>query len=164
MRPDTIAKSGTEHGHQAALFCFVAVVRLLGFEQAWAWADGKDVKIDPTAEEVVPDLAWYHAIPNGANYGDDERGSRITGGKMKAEGLRKGVLDTLLPVRRVWASGLYIEMKKPTLKSKKDAWNGMSDEQKEFAKFVQSQSFIVEVCYTWREAAQILQRYLEWKP
>lgn len=162
MLPDQIAKGGSEHSTQAALFAFCTVAAMHGFAAAWAWAVGAALP-KWTGVDAIPELRWYHAVPNGANYGDDERGSRITGGKMKAEGLRKGVSDTFLPVRRVWASGLYIEMKKPSLKSLKDKLAGCSDEQKSFGAFVQQQGFIFEVCYTWREAAEILQRYLEWK-
>lgn len=161
LLPDQIAKSGSEHGEQAALFAFVAVARFHGFETAWKWSNGEKL---PKAEiEVWPELEWYHSIPNGGKYDDDKTSAKIRGGVMKAEGLRAGVLDTLLPVRRMWASGLYIEMKKPSLKSTKDSLAGMSDVQKKFRLFAQSQGFIVEVCYTWREAAQIVQRYLEWK-
>lgn len=162
MLPDQIAKSGSEHGEQAALFAFVVVASMFGFELAWAWADGATL---PTWDKAyrLPELEWYHAIPNGGIYDDDKRVAKIRGGHMKAEGLRAGVLDTLLPIRRMWASGLYIEMKKPLLKSKKDPWNGMSDEQRKFAAFVQQQGFVVEVCYTWREAADVIQRFIEWK-
>lgn len=162
MLPDQIAKGGSEHASQAALFAFVVVAAMHGFELAWAWADGAKLP-KWSGQDALPELRWFHAVPNGANYGDDERGSRITGGKMKAEGLRKGVWDTFLPVRRVWASGLYIEMKKPSLKSPKDKWTGCSDEQRSFGVFVQQQGFIAEVCYNWREAANVIQRFIEWK-
>lgn len=69
ITPEQLAKSGSEHGEQSALF-------------AWA-ADNV---------EQYPQLKWLFAVPNGF-YGDS--GQK---GKMKAEGLRKGVPDVVLPV------------------------------------------------------------------
>lgn len=54
-----------------------------------------------------PELELLHAIPNG--------GHRRPGvaGKLRAEGVRRGVPDLCLPVARGGAHGLYIEMKAP---------------------------------------------------
>lgn len=123
MTPEQFAKSGTEHGHQVALF-------------AWAALNvGK-----------YPELQWLHAIPNGGLR------DKITAGKLKAEGVRKGVSDVSLPVRRKVFSGLYIEMKKPGGKASK--------EQIEFGEFVQNQGFLFYVCDNWQYAANIIESYL----
>jgi hypothetical protein len=55
-----------------------------------------------------PELALFHAIPNG---GDRHK---ATAGKMRAEGQRAGVPDYFLPVPRGEHHGLYIELKSLT--------------------------------------------------
>lgn len=84
MTPEQLAKSGTEHSHQRALFCWLAL---------------------NTANH--PDFRWTFAIPNGGVR------DRITAGKLKAEGVKAGVPDLCCPIRCREFSGLFIEMKKP---------------------------------------------------
>ena len=124
MTPEQIAKSGTEHAHQAALFAWCAL------------------NVDK-----YPELKWFHAIPNGGLR------DKITASKLKAEGVKSGVSDTCLPVKRGNYSGLYIEMKKPGGKETK--------EQKEFGEFVKKQGFAYICCNTWIDAANMLLRYLQ---
>lgn len=90
MTPHDIAKAGTEHAHQAALFC-------------WAGA---------MARTKWPELQWFYAVPNGG-----ERNA-ATAARLKAEGVKSGVSDTCLPLQRRGYVGLYIEMKKPDPKAK----------------------------------------------
>ena len=131
MSPESIAKSGTESAHQQALFAWCAL-----------------------NIETYPELKWFHAIPNGGSRGDNQRSRAIQGGKLKAEGVKSGVADCFLPVKRgVW-SGLYIEMKRDTGKPSK--------EQKEFGVFVQLQGFGFVVCYNWEDAVKCLKEYLKW--
>lgn len=86
ITPEQLAKSGSEHGEQAALFC---------------WA----------ADNVVqyPQLKYLFAVPNGF-CGDSGQKA-----KMKAEGLRTGVPDVFLPSsgggKDAWYAGCFIEMK-----------------------------------------------------
>lgn len=138
MTPEQLAKSGSEHAHQTALFAWCAI-----------------------NVGIYPELKWFHAIPNGGNRGDTAQSRAIEGGRMKAEGVKRGVADCFLPVKRgVW-SGLYIEMKKPGLEPKTAKSNGgLSDEQIEFGKFVKNQGFGWIVCYSWVEAKNILIEYL----
>lgn len=177
VKPAQLAKSGSEHGEQTALFAWAAVARLHGFAVAFAWADGADL---PPAPETpaLPALAWLHAIPNGGSRGDDERSRAIRGGNMKAEGARSGVADIFLPVpvygmlayaacvevQETQWHGLYIEMKKPSLEPKKaDAKGGLSDDQIAFRDFAKDQGYGWVVCYTWRSAAETIRAYMEWK-
>ncbi len=44
MNPETLAKSGTEHAHQTALFAWCAVARLYGFDVADDWAAGMGIE------------------------------------------------------------------------------------------------------------------------
>ena len=129
MKPEDLAKSGTEHGEQAALFAWAAL-----------------------AVKQWPELRWFHAIPNGGSRGSDARTRAIGGAILKAEGVRPGVSDTLLPVKRGPYSGLYIEMKKRGSKA--------TLEQLEFGAFVQSQGFGFVVCDDWTKAKDILIQYL----
>ncbi len=164
MTPETLAKSGTEAAHQTALFAFCAVACQHGFDVAWSWSDNGDLNC---AKEMfdhgdeVPELKWLHHIPNGGSRGDDAKSRAIRGSQMKAQGVRTGVADVCLPVRRGLWSGLYIEMKKPAEKPvKATSKGGVSDEQAEFGAFVQSQGFGWIVCYSWEEAAEVIEQYL----
>jgi len=134
--PATFAKE-SEHSHQVALM---------------AWANL------PPVREAFPELRWFHAIGNGGSRGDTAQSRRIEGGKMKAEGVKPGVSDTMLPVRRGEFPGFYIELKKMP-----GAGVGPSDEQLEFGEFVQSQGYAFMVCYGWREARDMLIAYLTQK-
>lgn len=134
MTPDQLAKSGTESGHQRAVF-------------AWAALN----------MSRYPELKWLHHIPNGGARGDDAKTRAIRGNALKAEGVKVGVADLFLPVKRGEFSGLYIEMKKPgKIKT-------TSKEQDEFGEFVKAQGFGWIVCDNWESAVQVLQDYLSWK-
>lgn len=134
LKPEQLAKSGTEFSHQCALFCWAAL------------ATGK-----------YPELRWFHAIKN-----EEKSGSVVVGARSKQSGIKSGVSDTLLPVRRGDYSGLYIEMKRPSRKPKtKRGKGGVSDAQLEFGRFVQTQGFGFMVCYGWEEARDVIIQYLE---
>lgn len=84
-QPADIAKAGTEHAHQVAVFVWAAL-------QFHRW----------------PELRMMFAIPNGG-----ER-NKIVAANLKAEGVRRHVPDICLPVARGPWHGLFIEMKKLT--------------------------------------------------
>lgn len=160
MNPWQLAKSGTEHGEQTALFCFCAKAEKYGFAVAFAadsYKNGEHWK--GITAYPVPELKWFHAIPNGGNRGDTEKSRAIEGGRMKAEGVKSGVLDTFWPLKRGPFSGLYIEMKRKALKNEKNHLAGCSDSQIEFGQFVTNNNFVARVCYTWEEAAKALEWY-----
>jgi len=163
MTPATLAKSGTEHAHQTALFAYAAVAYLHGFDVADEWSKtGKLPKRDPDAPPKVPALEWFHAIPNGGSRGDYDKSRKIRGAKLKAEGVRQGVADIFLP----WPSGkwhgLYIEMKKPTERPKSEtAKGGVSDEQRSFGEYAKRVGYAWIVCYDWEQAASYLRSYIE---
>lgn len=124
ITPEQLAKSGSEHGHQSALFCWVGI-----------------------NINKYPDLVWLFAIPNGGLR------DKITAGKLKASGVKSGVPDICLPIRRGSYSGLFIEMKRGK--------NKPTAEQKEWINFLPTQGFGVIVCYDWEAARDIIIQYLE---
>lgn len=161
MTPAQLARSGSESAHQTALFAWAAIAHLYGFAMAKLWCDGENVAIEPNKQPAVPELKWLHHIPNGGSRGNDIRSQQIRGAQLKAQGVRSGVSDVSLPVRRGPCCGLYIEMKKPTEKPKREgSRGGVSDEQKEFGEFVQSQGYGFIICYSWEEARDVIIAYL----
>lgn len=159
MTPAQLAKSGTESGHQRAVFAWAAYAMQHGFDVARGWLDGADTRYagNPDCNKPrVPELKWLHHIPNGGARGDDAKTRAIRGNALKAEGVRTGVSDLCLPVKRGDCSGLYIEMKKPGGKE--------SAEQKEFGKFVRSQGFAYVCCDCWQHAVDIIEQYLKAQP
>lgn len=169
MTPDKLAKSGSEHAHQVALFAWAAVAYRHGFEIADMWVEqGKEafVKSNYKAgdDPAVPALEWLHAIPNGGARGDNKKSQAIRGGQLKAEGVRSGVPDVFLPWPIPGWHGLYIEMKKPDQKPKRStSKGGMSDEQIKFRDYARSVGFAHATCYSWKEATEMLRSYIEWK-
>lgn len=137
MTPEQLAKPGTEAAHQTALFCWAAL-------NTSRW----------------PELRWLHHIPNGGSRGD-KRSAMIRGAQLKAQGVKPGVADVMLPVKRSTWSGLYVELKRPQERPVRAGRGGVSDEQTEFGLFVQVQGFGFVVCYGWDEAARIIEQYLE---
>lgn len=174
MTPDQLAKSGSEHAHQVALFAYCAVARLHGFEVADMWCHGAPLSEITNSIVIcvpVPELEWLHAIPNGGSRGDDAKTRAIRGGALKAEGVRSGVADVFLPVpafdhnaefnNQIVYCGLYIEMKKPTEKPKKEgSKGGLSDEQIAFRDYARNNHYGWIVCYSWREAVDAIKSYL----
>lgn len=97
-------------------------------------------------QEKIPGIELMFAVPNG--------GYRMgkTARDLKAEGVKKGVPDVWLPISGVHGEkpvkGLVIEMKfgknKPT------------PEQEAWLAFLAGVGWRAEVCYSWREAAEVI--------
>lgn len=81
-QPKDVAKAGTEHANQVAVFVWAAL-----------------------SVSKYPELKHLFAIPNGG-----ER-NKIVASNLKAEGVRAGVLDMFLPVVRGPWHGLFLELK-----------------------------------------------------
>lgn len=153
ITPDILAKTGSEHGIQAAVFAWANVARLIGFDAAWQWAETGEpfvVKANPDKPQV-PELKWLHAVPNGGSRGDNEKSRKIRGSQMKAEGVRDGVADIFWPLPRFPFPGLYIEMKTPT--------GAIRPSQREFRTFVMSQGFAFSFERSWQSAAELIKFY-----
>ncbi|MCW2763999.1 MAG: hypothetical protein JWR85_4200 [Marmoricola sp.] len=133
MTPEAIAKSDTESGHQRAVFAWAALHRT-----------------------AYPELEWLFHIPNGGSRGDDARSRMIRGANMKADGVKSGVYDLMLPVARGAYHGLFIEMKKPgEIKS-------TSPDQKRFGEYLTAHNYAWRVCDSWTMAVETLETYLSW--
>lgn len=137
ITPEDLAKSGSEDGHQMALF---------------AWAADNVGK--------YPQLAWLFAIPNGGQRHIAEAT------KLVATGTRSGIPDIFLPCRGWRArgelegyAGCWIEMKLEKHRNRKNG--GCSDDQLEWRAYLTSAGYYTAVCYSWIEARDVLIDYLE---
>lgn len=133
ITPESLAEGNTEHGHQSAIFSWAALNK-----------------------DKYPDLKWLFAVPNGAWR------NKIVATRLMAEGVKAGVPDIWLPVRRGQWSGLIIELKKLPKKSTHKRPQA-SDKQGEWIDFLRTQSYGAIVCVGWLEARQNLIEYLEYK-
>ena len=113
----------SEHAQQVALF---------------AWA--------AYAQAEYPELELLFAIPNGGHR------HKATAGRLRAEGVKRGVPDVCLPIPRGNYAGLWIEMKygrnKPTA------------DQERWIEALRAAGHRVEVCYEWTEARDVIEEYL----
>lgn len=137
ITPEDLAASGSEDGHQMAVFCWAAM------------NCGQ-----------YPELKWLHAIPNGGQR------HIVEAMKFVAAGLRSGVWDIFLPlpIHTEWAkqyAGLYIEMKEESKRNRKNG--GLTEDQIEFGVYAGKMGYYCAVCYTWIEARDMLIKYMELK-
>lgn len=132
MKPEDLARSGTEDGHQLALLC---------------WCQQN--------QSVYPDLRWLFHIPNGGSR------HKAEAGKLKAMGVRPGVPDLFLPIKRWKYSGLWIELKRPTTVGK--AAGVASGVQVEWLNELEKQGFRVKICFGWESARDQLMEYLNYE-
>lgn len=135
LTPNQLARD-SEHSQQLALFC-------------WSALETKN----------YPQLKWLYAVPNGFFASSGQKG------KMKAEGLRDGVPDIVLPVPRPQfldaygpKHGLYIEMKREIYRNRKDG--GCSEDQLKWLAYLNEVGYKAVVCYSWEEARDVILEYL----
>lgn len=98
------------------------------------WNDGR-----------IPELKLLHAIPNGGHR------NLAVAGKLKAEGVRKGVPDLCWPCPRGPFHGLYIEMK--TRKGRP------TPEQRDWIAALNAMGYRAVVCHGFEEASHELMEY-----
>ena len=93
-----------------------------------------------------PELVLFHAIPNGG-----DRDVRVAV-KLKAEGVKSGVPDMMLPVASGGFHGLYIELKVGNNKPSENQawWHGQ----------LAAQGYAVFVCYSYPEARTVTEKYM----
>ncbi len=98
------------------------------------------------AQAKHPELSLLLHVPNGG------RRDAISGARLKAQGVRAGVPDLLLPVPRQGWAGLWIELKAGRGK--------VSDVQSAWIDNLRGQGYRVEVCRGWEAAKRTLEEYL----
>lgn len=98
-------------------------------------------------ERRIPELALLFAIPNGG-----QRHPAVAA-KLKAEGVKRGVPDTCLPVARGTFHGLWIELKAEGGKA--------TDAQSEWIKALNAQGYYACVCVGWESAKTTIEVYLD---
>lgn len=133
LNPEKYAEADSEDSQQIALFMWAAL------------------NIDK-----YPDLKFMFAVPNGmfTPY-------KQVAGKMRAMGMKRGVPDIMLPVKRGEWSGLFIELKRK--KTEKQAAGKTSNEQNEWIGYLQNQGYGVAVCYGFEQSRDMVLQYLEYK-
>lgn len=99
------------------------------------------------AEADWPELRWLFAVPNGGAR------ARKTAADLKAEGVKPGVPDYLMPVQRGGFVGLAIELKRLD-------GGRTSAEQREWLAHLQGQGWYAVVCRGWEEAWGVVRDYL----
>lgn len=90
-----------------------------------------------------------YAVPNGGHR------NIVTASKLKAEGVRAGVLDVCLPVPSGSAHGMYIEFKAGK--------NTLSPAQQAEAEALAADGFVVLLCWGAIVAIELTQQYLDGK-
>lgn len=100
------------------------------------------------ASGAHPELRLMYKIPN------EGKRTRAGGGRMLAEGLKKGVPDICLPVARGGCHGLYIELKR-TRDSR------VTQEQLEWIDALKDQGYAAAVCRGCDEAITLIVDYLK---
>ena len=99
------------------------------------------------AANRMPEAGLLFHIPNG--------GARtaVTGARMKAEGVKKGVPDLMLPVARGGYHGLFIEMKRRQ-------GGRVSPEQAGWLRNLEVMGYCTRVCFGADDAIKVIDDYL----
>lgn len=165
MTPWELA-SKTEHSQQRALFAWANCAALYGFVVA---ADPRGYSQETRGAIAgwplpppAPALRLLFAVHNQGH------GDKIRGAMAKAEGVKAGVPDVMLPVSAPWFGehsgpdqrhyGLFIELKRPG--SKGVARGRASAQQVDWIGELQQQGYYAATCVGWIEAANVISWYL----
>lgn len=99
-------------------------------------------------EYRYPELRYMYHVPNGGYR------NKAEAGRFKAQGVKSGVPDVVLPVARGGYHGLYVEMKRTE-------GGRVSTEQREWLEALTAQGYKAEVAYGWEEAKDVIEKYLQ---
>lgn len=97
-----------------------------------------------------PEVELLFAIPNGG------RRDHIEARHLKEQGVKPGVPDLFLPVARGPYHGLFIELKR-------QKGGTISPAQHRWGRSLTAQGFLATVCYGWKDAAALIEDYLDEK-
>lgn len=95
-----------------------------------------------------PELAMMYHVPNGGYR------NKAEAGRFRAQGVKSGVPDIVLPVARGGWHGLYIELKRTV-------GGRVSKEQREWLGKLNAQGYYTAVCQGWEEAKNAIEWYLQ---
>jgi hypothetical protein len=164
LRSLNLSSKATESAHQIAIFDYVSIAKIHGFDKADKYKATRRIPKKDSNQfttNALPMLEWLHAIPNGGSRGDSPRSRMIRGGQLKAEGVKAGVYDMFLPFPANGYSGLYMELKTPEKKAKTSRGSGgVSVEQKAFGNYAAHAGYKAVVVYGCDEAIEALKEYL----
>lgn len=76
-----------------------------------------------------------------------------TAAQLKAQGVRRGVPDLVVPLARNGFHGLFIEMKRCD-------GGALSKEQAEWLRMLRDEGYMAEVCHGAEQAIELLERYV----
>lgn len=160
MTPWELVKK-SEHSHQRAVFAWANCAARYGFwtaDQPEGYVkEHRDLMFKSVGQVggPVPELHRLFAIHNQGH------GDKIRGAQAKAEGVKAGVPDIMLPVSGQRAGcGLFIELKRPKLKGKVQAGTE-SDIQADWRAYLTGQGYVCHVCVGWQEAVAAIKDYLK---
>lgn len=150
MKPEQLAKSGSEFGEQSALFCWGNLADTRRRFPELFNAETKRCKLYSTNQ----------------NFNDAVKGARA-----KQIGIQSGVADIFLPLARHGMHGLYIELKIDPMHPENQRTGAkaqaitpkrgkVSEEQGAFARQVQVDGYGWAVAEGWKQAVAIIERYL----
>ena len=122
MTPDSLARNPSEEAQQTAFFCWC----VMQFDH-------------------LPVLRFAFAIPNGG------KRDKITAGKLKAQGVKPGVPDVMVPVPVGRWPGLWLELKK--------VGGTPSAEQREWQAFLVSQGYAHRICVGYIAMREAVKEY-----
>lgn len=111
-------------------------------EQFFKWVYANQIK--------YPELQLVSGSMNGMRVGPAVRS------QLKKQGLRRGIPDIDVPVARHGSHGLKIELKRVS-------GGAVSEDQERMHELLKLQGYSVIVCYGWRNAVDIIKKYLNIK-
>lgn len=123
------------------------------------WIDASAVPTEAVEQERLfqwvnlhmwkwPELESLYHVPN------EGKRSKVTGARLKRQGLKSGVPDICLPVARCGCHALYIELKR--MKGGKP-----TKDQLEWIDRLTRNGNMALVCAGWENAAEVIEGYLE---
>lgn len=98
-------------------------------------------------EYRYPELRYMYHVPNGGYR------NKAEAGRFKAQGVKSGVPDIVLPAARGQYHGLYIELKRTE-------GGKLSADQRDWLEFLTAQGYFAAVCKGCDEAIQTIENYL----
>ena len=152
----------SEHSQQRALFCWANCAAVYGFAIANS-AEGYTKNMRELLLSTGPDIVPMPALLRLFAIHNQGHGDAIRGARAKAEGVKTGVPDVMLPVPAYEPDnsgyhryhGLFIELKLPGYSP-----SAVKPEQREWQDYLRGQGYRAEICGGWRAAAKVIQDYM----